>query len=71
LKTAFQCCKNHQNPTKIGRLADPKKLSSLLDQVGLSRFAGNARKPGKMEILAIFNLGRCSMPQNDPDNNPK
>ena len=22
LKTAFQCCKNHQNPTKIGRLAN-------------------------------------------------
>ena len=55
----------HQNPTKIDR-------SSYLEgqvrpiSLPLSRDANDA---SKNEILAIFNLGRCSMAQNDPTNN--
>ena len=50
------------------KLIDPAtykiKFTSPEDQ--LSRDAHDA---SKNEILAIFNLGRCSMAQNDPTNN--
>ena len=47
-------------------MGQARQNSGLRDRTKLP-----APEPWKKEILAIFNSGRCSMPQNDPANNLK
>jgi hypothetical protein len=53
-------------PIEIGRFADRKKIPEALPVVRATKYTGPAPEPWKNFFLAIFNSGRCSMPQNDP-----
>ena len=52
-------------------MADPNQIPEALPVVRTTRSSHDAPEPWNFFFLAIFNSGRCSMPQNDPANNLK
>ena len=47
---AFQCCINHENPTKIGQSSYLEVQVALPDQLGGAGLSRNAQMSGKMRF---------------------